>query len=105
MPPVEPLCIAQGYPLHDSGQRYVRYLNLEMDVVGHEAECVDLEGDTAAGIFQNRVEAEAVLVVGKDVPTIVASQDYMIYVDAFLSWHGASIPRVINTSIPGPIWP
>ena len=31
LPPVEPLGIAQGYPLHDSGQRDVRYLNLQVE--------------------------------------------------------------------------
>ena len=36
-----------------------------------EAKCVDFKGDTPESIVQNRVEAEAVLVTDKDVPTSV----------------------------------
>lgn len=60
-----------------------------MEMGGHEAECVDIEGEALAGDVEDRVEAEPVLVVGEDVLAIVAPQDHVIngpgYVDASLS--------------------
>ena len=44
---------------------------------------------TLGGVVQDRVKAITVLVVGKDVPTVVASKDNMVdgsgYVDPFLA--------------------
>jgi hypothetical protein len=68
---------------------------------------VDLERKMLEGVVQDRVKATPVLVVGKDVPTVIASKDDMVdgsgYVDPFLSRHPESIAGVIKLSMPGPM--
>lgn len=80
-----------------------------MKMGGHEAERVDLEGEVLSDDVEDREEAEPVLVIGEDVPVIVAPQDHVIngprYVDSALFGHAASIPRDIHLSTPGTMWP
>ena len=104
--PVEPLGVTLGEALNDLRKRDIGYLQLQMEMGAHEAERVDLKGEALAGDVEDRVEAEPVLVVGKDVLAIVASQAHVIngsgYVDASLSWHDAIISRDVNLLMGGP---
>lgn len=51
VPPIEPLSISQSYALHDSGKRGLCNLNLQMDVVCHEAEGVDFKRELLEGFI------------------------------------------------------
>ena len=68
---------------------------------------MELERKTLEGVVQDRVKAITVLVVGKDVPTVVAPKDNMVdgsgYVDPFLACHPERIAGVIKLSMPGPM--
>ena len=53
-------------------------LNLQVEVVCHEAEGVDFEVEALEGMVEDAVEAKTVLVVAEDVATIVAAHDDMV---------------------------
>jgi hypothetical protein len=78
VPPVDPLGIAEGKVLHDSGERDVSYMDHQMHMVRHEAVSMDVMAETLGTFLQKKIETGAVFIGDKDILPGIASQDYMI---------------------------
>ena len=89
---IKVLRIAKAEVLHDPGQGYFADLDGEVQMVGHQAECMDAMAEPHGALLQQKVEPAAIRRIGEDNLPVIAAENDMIEgageMDSGFSGHG-----------------
>jgi hypothetical protein len=109
VPPVEPRRVRPQEPLHPRHQVGLRPLHSKVEVIGHQAEGMDLPAGLATRLVQGGEETLAILVAAEDVFTPVAPVHQVIdgagVLHSELAGHGrdsGAAAAPVNGIVPSP---
>ncbi len=77
--PIDPLRVAKRQILHDTRQRYLSYLDDQMEMICHKAIAMEAKTVALYAMLQEYKKATAVFSVKEYVLLGIAAQDHMIY--------------------------
>ncbi len=104
--PVDPAGVTERETLHDAGQRRGVHLHYKVNMVSHEAECVDTVPEPLYTLLQEKVETVTVVIIEKDPLPIVAAEDHVIdcagIVNSGFACHAGTISHKSPDAKPDP---
>ena len=76
--PVDPLCVSKTEILKNSGKRYPAHLNGKMDMVAHQAKCVNAVAKALDSFLGKKGKASPCLIIIENDLACVAPKDDVI---------------------------